>query len=95
MYEIWYDYVKGKYDEKAKLCYMNTDSFIVHEKTDYICVKIEAKFDTSNCQLDKPLTKEENEKVIGLMKYSLGGKLVTEFVGLRGKTYSDLRNGRF
>ena len=29
MYELWYDYVKPKYDEKAKLCYMDTDSFIV------------------------------------------------------------------
>ena len=33
MYEFWYDYVKLKYDEKAKLCYMNTDSFIVYIKT--------------------------------------------------------------
>ena len=28
MYEFWYDYVKPRYDEKAKLCYMDTDSFI-------------------------------------------------------------------
>ena len=33
MYEFWYDYVKPKYDENAKLCYMDTDSFIVHIKT--------------------------------------------------------------
>ena len=36
MYEFWYDYVKPKYGEKAKLCYMDTDSFIVYIKTDYI-----------------------------------------------------------
>ena len=36
MYEFWYDYVKPKYDEKAKLCYMDTDSFLVHVKTDDI-----------------------------------------------------------
>ena len=36
MYEFWYDYVKPKYDEKTKLCYMDTDSFIVHVKTDDI-----------------------------------------------------------
>ena len=29
MYEFWYDYVKSKFDEKAKLCYMNSGSFIV------------------------------------------------------------------
>ena len=36
MYEFWYDYVKPKYGKKAKLCYMDTDSFIVHVKTDDI-----------------------------------------------------------
>ena len=36
MYEFWYDYVKPQYGENAKLCYMNTDSFIVHVKTDDI-----------------------------------------------------------
>ena len=32
-YEFWYDYAKPKYREKAKLCYMNIDSFIVYIKT--------------------------------------------------------------
>ena len=32
MYEFWYDYVKPKYNEKAKLCYMDTDSFILYIK---------------------------------------------------------------
>ena len=32
MYEFWYDYVKPKYGEKAKLCYMDADSFIVYIK---------------------------------------------------------------
>ena len=34
MYEFWYDYIKPKYQEKAKLCYINTDSFIIHIKTE-------------------------------------------------------------
>ena len=34
MYEFWYGYVKPKYQNKAKLCYMDTDSFIIHIKTE-------------------------------------------------------------
>ena len=33
MYEFWYDYAKPKYGVKAKLCYMDADSFIVYIKT--------------------------------------------------------------
>ena len=36
MYEFWYNYAKPKYDENAKLCYVDTDSFIAHVKTDDI-----------------------------------------------------------
>ena len=35
MYEFWYDYAKPKYDDNVKLCYMDTDSFIMHIKTEY------------------------------------------------------------
>ena len=52
MYEFWYDYIKPEYDEKAKLCYIDTDSFIVYIKTDYIyndiAENVETRFDTSN-----------------------------------------------
>ena len=34
MYEFWYDYIKPKYQDRAKLCYMDTDSFIIHVKTE-------------------------------------------------------------
>ena len=36
MYKFWYDYLKPKYDEKAKLCYIHANSVIVHLKTDDI-----------------------------------------------------------
>ena len=52
MYEFWYDYVKAKYEEKAKLYYMDAESFIVYIKTDGIYKDItedaEKRFDTSN-----------------------------------------------
>ena len=99
MYEIWYDYVKSKYGEKAKLCYMDTDGFIVYLKTDDIykdiAEDVETRFDTSNYELeynsiDRPLPKGKNKKVIGLMKDKLRGKVMTKFIGLRAKTYSYL-----
>ena len=34
MYEFWYDYIKPKYQNNAKLCYMDTDGFIIHIKTE-------------------------------------------------------------
>ena len=34
MYEFWYDYIKPKYQDKAKLCHMDTDSFVIHIKTE-------------------------------------------------------------
>ena len=48
---------------------------------------IETRFDTSNYELDKPLTKRKNKKVIGLINDELGEQIMTEFVGLRAKTY--------
>ena len=95
MYELWYDYIKLKYGENAKLCYMDTDSFIVHVKTKDIykgiAEDVEKRFDTSNFEIDRPLLLEKNEKVIGLMKDELEGQIVKEFVGLRAKTYSYLK----
>ena len=51
MYELWYDYVKSKYGENAKLYYMDTDSLIFHVKTENILKDIaedvEKRFGTS------------------------------------------------
>ena len=56
IYEFWYNYVKPKYSEKAKLCYMDTDRFIVYIKTDDldkdIAEDVESRFDTSIYELD-------------------------------------------
>ena len=68
MYQFWYDYVKPKYGEKAKLCFMDTDSFTVYIKIDNIYKDIakyvETRFDTSSYELernsiDRPLPKGE------------------------------------
>ena len=87
--EFWYDYLKPKYSEKEKFCWMDTDSFIVYIKTDFIfddTVKdVETRLDTSNYEFDRALPKRKNKKVIGLMKDKLGGIIVKERVGLRAK----------
>ena len=61
MYEFCYNYVKPKYGEKIKLCYMDTDSFILYIKTGDIykdtAEYVETRFDTSNQELDRPLPK--------------------------------------
>ena len=81
MYEFWYDYIKSKYQDIVKLCYMDIDSFIIHIKTEYfyeiIADGVEKIFDTSNYKVNRPLLAAKNEKVIGLMKDELGGKIMT------------------
>ena len=62
MYECWYDYLKPKYGKIGKLCYVDTDSFIVYIKTEEICVDIATRFDTSNYELEKPLPKGKSKK---------------------------------
>ena len=76
MYEFWYDYMKPKYANNVKLCYMDTDSFIINIKTndfyEDIASDVENRFDTSNYEVNRPLPTGKNKKVIGLMKDELG-----------------------
>ena len=94
MYEFWYDYMKPKYNDNVKLCYMDTDSFIINIKKNYfyedIASDVESRFDSSNYEVNRPLPTGKNKKVTGLMKDQLVGKIITEFVTLRPKTYSFL-----
>ena len=94
VYEFWYDYMKPKYNGNIKLCYMDTDSFVMNIKTnDFykdIANDVDKRFDFSNHEVNRSLLTGKNKKVIGLMKYELGGKIITEFVTLRPKTYSYL-----
>ena len=99
MYKFWYDYMKPKYGNRTKLCYMDTDSFIMSIKTnDFykdLANDVEKRFDTSNYECDRPLPIGKNKNVVELMKDELGGEIITEFVTLRPKTYSYLTdNGK-
>ena len=91
MYEFWYDYMIKKYGNDVKLCYMDTDSFVMNIKIEDfykdIANDVEKRFDTSNYEVDRPLPTGKNKKVIGLMKDNLGGRIMTEFITLRPKAY--------
>ena len=64
MYEFQYDYVKQKIGEKAKLCFVHTESFIIYiEKIDIYMdneKNVKARFDISNYKLDRKLPKAKN-----------------------------------
>ena len=96
MYEFWYDYIKPKYEDKARLCYMDTDSFVMYIKTEDfykdIAGDVERWFDTSNYDKNdkRPLKTGINKKVIGMFKDELGGKIMKEFCAPRAKTYAYL-----
>ena len=96
MYEFWYDYIVAKYGDKAKLCYTDTDSFIINIKTEKffedISNDVERWFNTSNYDKNdkRPLPVGKNKKVPSLLKDELGGKIMTEVVALRPKAYAFL-----
>ena len=94
MCEFWYDYIKPKLQQNVRLCYVDTDSLIIIIKTkdayEEIVDDVEKIFETSNYEVNRPLPIGKNKKGIGLMKYGLGGKSMTESVALKPKTYSYL-----
>ena len=84
-----------EYGDRAKLCYTDTDSFIINIKTkdffEDISNDIERWFDTSNYDKNdkRPLPIGKNKKVPGLFKDELGGKIMAEVVALRPYAYLD------
>ena len=94
MYEFWY-YINPKYGDRAKLCYTDTDSFIIYIIKDFfqdISNDVKIWFDTSNYDKNdkRPLPIVKNKKVPGLFKDELGGKIIIEVVALRPITYAYL-----
>ena len=69
LYEFCYNYIGPKYGEKAKLCYVDSSTFIIYIKTGDIykdvAEDVETRFDTSNWNTDRFFP-------IGKMKMWLG-----------------------
>ncbi|XP_057312843.1 uncharacterized protein LOC130654274 [Hydractinia symbiolongicarpus] len=94
MHDFHYDYMQPKYGRKLRICYMATDSFVYHIRTEDfyrdISDDLETRFDTSAYSKDdnRPLSIGKNKKVVGLMTDELNGKIMTDFITLRAKLYA-------
>ena len=66
MYEVWYDYIKPKYQDKANPCYMHIDSFIANKKTEgiykHIVNDVEKRFGSSDYEVKRALATDKNKK---------------------------------
>ena len=91
MYDFHYNFTKGKYGEKAKLLFTDTDSLCYHIKTDDVYEDLyedRGLFDNSDYKKSSKFFFGENKKVIGKFKDEAAGEPIIEFVGLKSKMYS-------
>ena len=95
MYEFWYDYIKPKYGENAKfVIWIKTTSLSMQIQdilTKDIVKAVDKRFDTSSFEIGRPLPLGKNKKVIALIKDEVGAQIMKDFVGLRAKIYSYLK----
>ena len=95
MYDFHHNYIKQKYGNKAKLLFTDTDSLTYEIETkdaykDFF--KEKSKFDNSDYPENSPYFNKTNKKVIGKFKDEAAGIPVVEFVGLRSKMYSHVKD---
>ena len=94
MFDFHYKYIKPKYENKAKLLFTDTDSFLYEIQTEDfykdIAGDVRDRFDTSEYKEGHPsgIPTGINKKVLGMFKDEVKGKNIKEFVGLRAKLYS-------
>ena len=94
MFDFHYKYIKPKYENKAKLLFTDTDSFLYEIETEDfykdIAGDVKDRFDTSEYPENHPsgIPTGINKKVLGMFKDEAAGKIIKEFVGLRAKLYS-------
>ena len=96
MYDFYYGFLKPMYGDRIKLLFTDTDSLMIEVETEDfyrdITPYVHELFDTSNFPKNHQsnIPTGVNKKVIGMFKDEEGGKIITEFVGLRAKNYSYL-----
>ena len=87
LYEHGYDYTKSKYGDKAKLCYIYTDTFIVHIKYEDLYADLAEDAET---RIERPLFIKKKCLMKKLMKDELGWRIMKGFEAVRPKIYSYL-----
>ena len=95
MYDFHYNYIKKKYHNKAKLLFTDTDSltYEIESKDIYEDFwKDKELFDNSNYSKESKYYDDSNKKIIGKFKDEAAGVPITEFVGLKSKMYSYIKN---
>ena len=95
MYDFHYNYIKDKYKEKARLLFTDTDSltYEIEAKDVYKDFwKDKDRFDNSDYPESSPYFDKTNKKVIGKFKDEAAGVPICEFVGLRSKMYSYIKD---
>ena len=95
MYDFHYNYIKHKYGNKAKLLFTDTDSLTYEIETNNAYkdfFKDKSKFDNSDYPENSPYFNETNKKVLGKFKDEASGVPIIEFVGLRSKMYSYMKD---
>lgn len=91
MYNFYYEVLKPKYGDNIKLAYTDTDSFVIHTKTEDIYSDfktISHNMDFSDYPTDNPLHNLTNKKRLGCFKDEVNGKIISEFIGLKPKMYA-------
>ena len=95
MYDFHYNYIKSKYGDKARLLFTDTDSLTYEIEADDVYQdfwKDKHLFDNSDYPKNSPFYNNTNKKVIGKFKDEAAGMPIVEFVGLRSKMYSYIKD---
>ena len=95
MYDFHYKYIKNRYSDKAKLLFTDTDSLTYEIETEDVYQDFwndRNLFDNSDYPESSPFFDKSNKKVIGKFKDEVAGTPIVEFVGLRSKMYSYLKD---
>ena len=97
MYDFHYNYIKSQYGDKARLLFTDTDSLTYEIEADDVYQdfwKDKHLFDNSDYPKNSPFFNDSNKKVIGKFKDESAGIPIVEFVGLRSKMYSYMKDNK-